>query len=147
MQKLEMTQIEQVIGPQLVVRFCQQVAVARRVIALVELIERRQRRRAGPRRVAHPDPDRAVTLGERIGGYASCGRNAAIAVRVVNTLPGAIEAQPVIGTFDRVAADLKKGLPIPIESRLRQVRRQTTRAAKRSPGIRSSNGDLANRSV
>lgn len=34
-------------------------------------------------------------------------------MRAVNTLPGAIEAQPVIGTFDRIAADLKKGIADP----------------------------------
>src|SRR5579862_8966308 len=57
-------------------------------------------------RVAHPDPDRAVALNDRVCTDASGFGDRAIAVWVVHAMARAVEPQPVIFALDGVADQL-----------------------------------------
>jgi hypothetical protein len=61
-------------------------------------------RRVGTGRIAHPYPQRAPALDDRVAPNLGCLRDIPVAVRVVYAGAAAIEAQAVVGTLHRGAA-------------------------------------------
>ena len=99
-----MGEIEQVLDDELVVRLDMQAIALGAPRRMIEPAEVADLRRIGERRLAHPDPDPAVALDDRVAADAGRGGNDVLS-RHADTLSGRIVSKAVVAALDQVARD------------------------------------------
>ena len=102
-------EVEQIVDQQPIIDLHDQMVLDPGVIGplgIAEQLDVGNERRVGRRRLAHPDPRRAMAFDHRIGRHIRAGGNFLAAMRIVDAGARAVEAQPVIGAFDDVADSL-----------------------------------------
>lgn len=107
MQEIHVAQIHDVIAQQLVVGLGVHVpGIARRRLGRGKKGVIGNQLRVRRRRVAHPDPDSEMALGDRIGFDLGGLGNRAVTMRIVRALAAAVEAQAMIWALHAIAFQL-----------------------------------------
>ena len=122
------------------------------MIGIVEPMEIGDRRRIGQRRIAHPDPNPVIALGDRIGLDLGAARNLLLAGNAGAAAVGA-EAQAVIVALQLVADELAHGQRqmavraaiLHRHRRARSVRKNTMGSPRmvRGSGLRPTSASVA----